>query len=132
MVTQPYFTSRTAENQETESSDFKWTTIDLQEVVETSYRLEAGVYGIEGRQARQDVAQGKWDVVHLCSENGLATAYHRPRFKRIYVEKSSFPIYQPSQINELYPKPSAHISHLTQTDIDALCTATGNLDHSLI
>ncbi|MCY3724908.1 MAG: restriction endonuclease subunit S [Candidatus Poribacteria bacterium] len=127
MVAQPHFSSRTTENQETESSDFKWTTVNLQEVVETSYRLEAGVYGIEGRQARQDVAQGKWDVVHLCSENGLATAYHRPRFKRIYVEKSSFPIYQPSQINELYPKPSAHISHLTQTDIDALRVKKGQV-----
>lgn len=127
MVAQPYFSSRTTENQETESSDFKWTTVNLQEVVETSSRLEAGVYGIEGRQARQDVAQGKWDVVHLCSENGLATAYHRPRFKRIYVEKSSFPIYQPSQINELYPKPSAHISHLTQTDIDALRVKKGQV-----
>ena len=44
MVTQPYFSSRTTEDQETESSDFKWTTVNLQEVVETSYRLEAGVY----------------------------------------------------------------------------------------
>ena len=127
MVAQSYFSSQTPKNQEAQSSDFKWTTVNLQEIVETSYRLEAGVYGIEGRQARQDVAQSKWDVVHLCSENGLATAYHRPRFKRIYVEKSFFPIYQPSQINELYPKPSAHISHLTQTDIDALRVKKGQV-----
>lgn len=127
MVTQPYFSSRTTEDQDLESSDFKWTTVDLQEVVETSYRLEAGVYSVEGRQARQDVAQCKWDVAYLCGENAVATAYHRPRFKRIYVEKSTFPIYQPAQINELYPKPSAYISHSTQTDIDALRVKKGQV-----
>ncbi len=127
MVAQPYDSSQTTENQEPKSSDFKWTTVNLQEVFETSYRLEAGVYGIEGRQARQDVAYSKWDIVYLSGENGLATAYHRPRFKRIYVEKSNFPIYQPAQINELYPKPSAYISGLTQTDIDALRVEKGQV-----
>jgi len=127
MVAQPDFSSRTTEDQETQSPDFKWTTVNLQEVFETSYRLEAGVYGIEGRQARQDVAHSKWDIVYLSGENGLATAYHRPRFKRIYVEKSTFPIYQPAQINELYPKPSAYISGLTQTDIDALRVEKGQI-----
>lgn len=127
MVAQPYDSSQTTENLEPEDSDFKWTTVNLQEVFETNYRLEAGVYGIEGRQARQDVAHSKWDIVYLSGENGLATAYHRPRFKRIYVEKSTFPIYQPAQINELYPKPSAYISGLTQTDIDALRVEKGQV-----
>ena len=127
MVAQPYFSSRTTDNQESENSNFRWTTVNLQEVVETNYRLEAGVYGIEGRQARQDIVQSKWDVVYLSGEKGLAAAYHRPRFKRIYVEKSTFPIYRPAQINELYPKPSAYISGLTQTDIDALRVKKGQV-----
>ena len=127
MVAQPDFFSRTPGNQEPESSDFKWTTVNLQEVFETNYRLEASVYGTEGRQARQDVVHSKWDIVYLSGENGLATAYHRPRFKRIYVEKSTFPIYQPAQINELYPKPSAYISGLTQTDIEALRVKKGQV-----
>ncbi|MDE0467708.1 MAG: restriction endonuclease subunit S [Candidatus Poribacteria bacterium] len=127
MVTQLYLSLPTTEDQETQNPDFKWTTINLQEVFETNYRLEAGVYGTEGRQARQNIAHSKWDIVYLCGENGLATAYHRPRFKRIYVEKSSFPIYQPAQINELYPKPSAYISGLTQTDIDALRVKKGQV-----
>ena len=127
MVAQPYFSSRTTENHETQSPDFKWTTVNLQEVFETSYRLEAGVYGTEGRQVRQDLARCKWDIVFLCGEKGLTSAYHRPRFKRIYVEKSTFPIYQPAQINELYPKPSAYISGLTQTDIDALRVKKGQV-----
>lgn len=127
MVAQPYDSSQTTENQEPKSSDFKWTTVNLQEVFETSYRLEAGVYGIEGKQARQDLARCKWEIVFLCGEKGLTSAYHRPRFKRIYVEKSNFPIYQPAQINELYPKPSAYISGLTQTDIDALRVEKGQV-----
>ena len=127
MVAQPYFSSRTTEDQEIRSPDFRWTNVNLQEVVETNYRLEAVVYGTEGRQARQDVAQCKWGVVYLCGEDGLVTAYHRSRFKRIYVEKSTFPIYQPAQINELYPKPSAYISALTQTDIDALRVKKGQV-----
>ena len=127
MVAQPYFSSRTTEDQEIRSPDFRWTNVNLQEVVETNYRLEAVVYGTEGRQARQNVTQCKWDVVYLCGENGLATAYHRPRFKRIYVDKSTYPLYQPAQINELYPKPSAYISGLTQTDIDALRVKKGQV-----
>ncbi len=106
---------------------FKWTTVSIHEVVEKDYRLEASVYGIEGRQARKDLEKCKWDIVTLTGENGLATAYHRPRFKRIYVEKSDYPIYQPAQINELYPKPSSYISDLTQTDIDALRVKKGQI-----
>ena len=47
--------------------------------------------------------------------------------KGFFLEKSLFPIHQPSQINELYPKPSAYISHLTKTDIDALRVKKGQV-----
>ena len=85
---------------------------------------------LKGRQAREDLKKCKWPIVNLCGENGekrLATAYHRPRFKRVYVEKSNYPIYQPAQVNELYPKPSAHISDKTQTNIDALRVKKGQV-----
>jgi type I restriction enzyme S subunit len=106
---------------------FKYTTVSLTEIVEKNYRMEASVFGIEGRQARRDLERCKYPVVNLCGTDGLATAYHRSRFKRIYVEKSDFPIYQPSQINEIYPKPSAYISDLTPTDIDALRVRKGQV-----
>ena len=38
MVAQPYFSSRTTEDQEIRSPDFRWTNVNLQEVVETNYR----------------------------------------------------------------------------------------------
>ena len=112
---------------EDKNPPFKWTSVAIQEVSEKGYRLEASVYGIEGRQARKDLEKCKWDVVPLCGDKGLVTSYHRPRFKRIYVEKSDFPIYQPAQINELYPKPSAYISDLTQTNIESLRVKKGQV-----
>ena len=105
----------------------KWAAVPVQEVIEKNYRLEASVYGIKGKQARKVLEQCKWPISNLCGGAGLATSYHRPRFKRIYVEKSAFPIYQPAQVNELYPKPSAYISHLTQTNIDALKVKKGQV-----
>ena len=106
----------------------KWTSVNVQEVIDSGYRLAASMYSNDGRQARQDlIKKCRWSVLYLCGENGLATAYYRTRFKRIYVDKSTFPIYQPAQINELYPKPSAYISGLTQTDIDGLRVKKGQV-----
>ena len=127
MVAQTRPAIQIVEDQEPQNSDLKWVPVVVQEIVENDYRLEASVYGIEGRQARQHLEKGKWGVVHLCGEKGIATAYHGLRFKRIYVEKSDFPIYQPAQANDLYPRPSAYISDLTQTDIDALRVKRGQV-----
>ena len=106
----------------------KWASIGLREIIDSDRRLEGSLYSNDGKQAIKGLVRDcKWDVVYLCGENGLATAYHRPRFKRIYVDKSTYPFYQPAQINELYPKPSAYISDLTQTDIDALRVKKGQV-----
>ena len=106
----------------------KWTSVNIQEVIDSDYRLGASMYSNDGRRARKDLIEKcKWDTVYLCGENGLATAYYGTRFRRIYVDKPAFPIYQPAQINELYPKPSAYISHATQTDIDALRVKKGQV-----
>ncbi len=98
----------------------KWSTVSLSEIIAAKSRLDASVYGIEGKQAHQIVANCKWDKVDIAGEGGLSHAYHRPRFKRVYVEKSNYPIYQPSQITELCPEPAAYISDKTDTSIDEL------------
>ena len=106
----------------------KWTSVDVQEVIDSDFCLKAGMYSTDGRRARKYLIEKcKWNFVYLCGENGLATAYYRTRFKRIYVDKSDFPIYQPAQINELHPKPSAYISGSTQTDIDGLRVKKGQV-----
>jgi len=104
-----------------------WGSVSLSEVLDSDTRLEANVYNIEGRHAREILKKCKWKLTSVCGDNGLATAYHRPRFKRIWVEKSPFPIYQPSQILEIYPKPSGYISEATETGIEALRVKRGQI-----
>ena len=70
MVAPLYPSVQTAEDQEIQSSDLKWASVIVREVVEKD-RLEASVYGIEARQVRKDLEQCRWDIVHLCGEKGL-------------------------------------------------------------
>lgn len=127
MVTQLHFPLQTTEGQETQSPDFKWTTVNLQEIVETSYRLEAGVYGIEGRQVRQDLEQSKWDIVRL-GDKLIEEAFYLGRFKRIYVEeKNGVPFILPSQMTEVYPRPSKFISLITNVDIESTRVEKGQV-----
>lgn len=107
--------------------ELNWSSITLSEVLKNDTRFEASVYNIEGRHAREILNKCKWGLTSICGDNGLATAYHRPRFKRIWVNRSSFPIYQPSQILEIYPKPSGYISERTETDIEALKVKKGQI-----
>jgi len=101
--------------------ELRWCTVTLQEVLLRGSRLEASVFDVEGRHARELLKRCKWPLKHVCGDDGLAQAYHRPRFKRIWVEYSDLPIFQPSQITELNPKPSGYLSPLTRTDVDLHC-----------
>ena len=127
VVINPHPISQPSKENKEEIPPFKWASIAVQEFFEKDCRLDASVFVSEGRQVRADLGKCKWPIVNMCGDGGLATAYHRPRFRRIYLEKSDFPIYQPAQINELDPKPSAYISALTRTDIDALKVKTGQV-----
>jgi len=107
--------------------DLSWSKVSLSEVMNNNVRFEANVYNIEGRHAREILKNCKWNLVTICGENGLAVAYHFPRFKRIWLEKSPYPIYQPSQIMEINPEPSGYISENTKTDIEALRVKKGQI-----
>ena len=119
MVAQPSLSIQTAENQETQSSGLKWTTIVVREVVEKDYRLEASTYSIEGRQVRKDLEQCKWDVVRL--NVFIEDAFYLGRFKRIYIEErdGGIPLLLPSQITDIYPKGGKFISPKTDVDIES-------------
>ncbi len=43
----------------------KWTSVNVQEVIDSDFRLKAGTYGIESRQIRKGLERCRWDVVHL-------------------------------------------------------------------
>jgi len=109
------------------NEELRWSVVKLSEIVERENRLEASVFDIEGKHAREVLGRCKWELTTICGSNGLATAYHRPRFKRIWVEKSQYPIYQPSQITDIFPKPYAYISDKTNTDIDGLRVKFGQI-----
>lgn len=98
----------------------KWSSVSLSEVLARNSRLEASVYDIKGKQARETLARCRWELKTITGENGLASAFHRPRFRRVFVEKSDLPIYQPSQITEVYPKPYLWISGKTSSNLDTL------------
>lgn len=107
--------------------ELRWSSVGLKEVVERDLRLKAAVFDIEGRHARELVAQCRWPTTTVAGPDGLSSAFHLPRFKRIWVECSEYPIYQPGQINDLNPRPSGCLSPVTKTNIDDLRVSRGQI-----
>ena len=108
-------------------TDIKWCTVTLSDVIRAGKRLEAAVFDIRGKHAREVVTNCKWDNVPLCGENGFATAYVGGRFKRIWLNKSDLPIYQPSSITDVYPTPDGYLSKITKTNFDNLRVHDGQI-----
>ena len=105
----------------------KWCTVSLSEIIERGMRLEASVYDVEAKQARETITNGKYPLTTLGGADGMTTSYTGARFKRIWVEKSDYPIYQPSSIMDIKPSPDGYISAATDTDIDALRVSKGQV-----
>lgn len=105
----------------------KWCSVSLSDVVSRGKRLEASVFDVEAKQARQIIQSGKYPLTTVGGKNGLTTSYTCARFKRIWVERSNMPIYQPSTIVDVKPSPDGYISKLTQTNIGALKVHRGQV-----
>jgi len=105
----------------------KYNTVKISEIINQGIRFEATVFDVEGKKARKTLEKCGSQITTICGENGLANSYHRPRFKRIWVEKSEYPIYQPAQILDIDPTPSGYISELTDTDINELRVKKGQI-----
>lgn len=101
-------------------SALKWVNVSIQDIVNNDYRLEAACYNIESIKANDILGHLSIPLKPLFGSNGIAEVYNLPRFKRVFVEKSDLPIFQPSQITDVYPKPQLYISAKTKTNIDAL------------
>lgn len=108
-------------------SSLKWCSVSLGDVIARGKRLEASVYDIEAKQARQLIESGKFPLTTIGGDHGLVTSYTGARFKRIWVEKSDLPIFQPSSIVDIKPTPDGYISHLTKTNIEALRVKRGQI-----
>ena len=105
-------------------SKFNWVSLPIQEIFESDLRLEAGVYATKAEKAKLKIKQNKFGVLKL---SDLIDTNHCPRFKRVFVDRSNLPIYQPSQIKELNPLPAAYISDRTATDLGALRVHQGQI-----
>lgn len=109
--------------------ELKWCTVNLSEAMNNGFRLEASVYGIEGRHAWEVLEKCKYKLIPLLGTNGIIKqAFYPSRFKRIYVEKKyGIPFFLPSQILEINPKPVKYISPATDADIEELEIKKGTL-----
>lgn len=112
---------------ETNDIPLKWCSVSLSDVIFRGKRLEASVFDVEAKQARQIIKNSKFPSATIGGENGLTTSYTCARFKRIWLEHSDFPIYQPSTIVDIKPKPDGYISHLTKTNIENLRVKKGQI-----
>lgn len=108
-------------------NNLKWCSVSLADIISRGKRLEASVYDIEAKQAGELIKSGKYPLTTIGGVNGLASSYTGTRFKRIWVEKSDFPIYQPSAIVDVKPTPDGYISHLTKTNMEALRVRKGQV-----
>lgn len=108
-------------------SPVKWCSVSLSNVISRGKRLEASVFDVEAKQAREIISKGRYGTVFLSGDDGLIeTAYYpgwmqRSRLKRIYCDKQyGEGFYLPSQMMDLYPVPEKHISRLADCDMNEL------------
>lgn len=105
---------------EKELKGIRWFSVPFLEIQKNNFRMDSGAFATEARLAKELLKKCRWDLVPIYGEKGICEAFHRPRFRRIILSKSEFPIYQPSQILEINPKPQLFISKKTDVDIDSL------------
>ena len=106
----------------------KFCSVQLSNVLKNKLRLEANAFNIDATVAKERITNNPHGYVQLWSTNGLVKeAYHRPRFKRIYVSHKEIPFFQPASIVDVYPKPAKYISKKTETDLESLKVKKGML-----
>ena len=58
-------------------SPIKWCSVSLSDMISRGKRLEASVFDVEAKQARESVYKGKYGTVILYGDSGLIeTAYY--------------------------------------------------------
>jgi len=99
----------------------KWTSVNVQEVIDSDFRLKAGTYGIEARQIRKDLERSRWSIVHLNAF--IENAFYGGRSKRVYIDKNNknaVGFLGSSEMLSVYPKPVKFLLKTDGTDKFAL------------
>lgn len=106
----------------TNDASLKWCSVSLSDVIFRGKRLEASVFDVKAKQARDIILKGKYPCVPLLGEDGIIEkAYYPGRFKRIYCNKENGEaFFLPSQMTDIYPKADKYISKLTKCNISEL------------
>ncbi|MFA5105336.1 MAG: restriction endonuclease subunit S [Candidatus Micrarchaeia archaeon] len=106
--------------------DIRWASVKISEVVERGQRLEASYYDVEGKKARELIANCSFPSLPINASQGFAKVYHRPRFRRIFLDEG-IPIFTASQILETAPEADKHVSGKTDTDLQPLYLKKGQI-----
>lgn len=107
----------------------QWFSISLSQAKGMEHRLDASAYNAEAMAAYTKVKSYACGNVPLWGENGLINnAFVGSRFKRIYTsDESDIPFFLPSDIENIFPKASKHISRQTKANFDGLRVHKGML-----
>lgn len=95
------------------NDEVKWCSVALSEVLNNDNRLEASVFKVEAKQARDLLQQSKYPLKVLYGQDGFFEyANNSCRFKRDYKNKSSESVgfLGSSEILDVYPKAEKYIS----------------------
>ncbi|WP_075572010.1 restriction endonuclease subunit S [Megasphaera coli] len=114
-------------NPQISKDELSWSIVSLSDILSNGKRLEASVFDIEAKHAREIVKKTRYNYKYLSLEEDFAECFTCPRFKRLWLEKSDYPIYQPSSILDVYPTIDGYISKLTKTNIDKLRVKKGQV-----
>jgi type I restriction enzyme, S subunit len=106
----------------------KHATVTLADVLKAGGRLEATVFNIEARRARELIQNCKWGIEYLTNTRLVSSVSYPGRFKRNYVTKSvGKPFILPSQISEVNPQPTKWIYGIDGLNLSKLTPAIGDL-----
>lgn len=100
-------------------SPLRYGPVSIAQMVNNGHRYDASAYNIEAMNALRKVKRNKHGFVYLLGDDGLIdNAYYPGRYKRIYNENGTGePFYLPSQLEEIYPKPTKYISPITAVSL---------------
>lgn len=93
--------------------------ISIRKVVENNHRLDVSAYNMKALKALTTVVHSKYGSIPL--PRLIKDAFVGNRFKRIYTDSTrDIPFFKPSDIENIYPKPSKYISAKTDAELDEL------------